>query len=163
MRTPTHPALLVALAGGLLLAATPSFARETPPRRAAAAEPFARLPPAPRLPAAPRPIAPGSLNGVGDWTRPVIFGGARIGFPNEIRLYLCPRGGTPGRNGRCVAQAGPSGLGFGGRGGPMGRGESAEGWHDGLKPATHAQRGCPSGTVPTQARDNPGVTRCVPA
>jgi len=159
-KLPTLAAALLLLGGGPTLAPAAAEAREPRQQRAPrAGQDFARLPTAPALPAGPRAIAPGSLNGVGDWTRPVIFGGARIGFPNEIRLYLCPRGGTPGRNGRCVPQSGPSGLALGGRGG----GESAEGWHDGLRPATHAQRGCPAGTVATQARDNPGVTRCVPA
>lgn len=158
MRAPSLPLLAsLLLACGTLLPAAGALAREPAPRGRAGQE-FARLPSAPMLPAAPRPIAPGSLNTVGDWTRPVVFGGARIGFPNEIRLYLCPRGGTPGRNGRCVPQPGPSGLLAGGRGG----GESVEGWHGGLRPASHAQRGCPAGTVPTQARDNPGVTRCLP-
>ena len=145
---PLLPALLVALG----CAALPAEA-QTRVRSAEAA-----LPRAPTLPPAPRLLAPGSLDHLGDWTRPLLFRGSRLSLPAEVRLYLCPRGGTPQRGGRCRPPAG-GGPGSLLAGSPD---QSAAGWHEGLRPASHAQRSCPAGTAPTVARDNPGVTRCLP-
>lgn len=160
MRSTLFPlALLAALACAL-----PAEAQQ---RRGAAREAVAtnvvavpRLPPTPRLPAAPQILIPGSLDGFNDWSRPLLFRGSRLSMPAEVRLYLCPRGGFPQRGGRCRP---PAGGGGGMLATSPGSDDSVEGWHAGLRPATHAQRGCPAGTVPTVARDNPGVTRCLPA
>nr|WP_263967170.1 hypothetical protein [Roseomonas sp. SXEYE001]MCV4208090.1 hypothetical protein [Roseomonas sp. SXEYE001] len=70
-----------------------------------------------------------------------------------IRRWLCPNGGRPmrGRPGRCDGR------------GPAGGGASeVAGWHKDLPPPTRRQVACPAGTVPTEARANPGVVRCLP-
>lgn len=69
------------------------------------------------------------------------------------RRYLCPNGGVPQGRGRCAPAA---------RGGSYAGGDSdARGWDQGIAPANRAQAPCPPGTIAAQARDNPGVTRCV--
>ena len=75
----------------------------------------------------------------------------------SINRWLCPNGGTParGRPGRC------DGRGMA-RGGGSGAASDVAGWHADLAPATHKQIACPSGTVPTPARFNPGTVRCMP-
>jgi len=75
-----------------------------------------------------------------------------------IRRWLCPNGGTPmrGRPGRCDGR----GL---ARGGGAGRGDpEVAGWYADLPPASRRQVACPAGTVPTEARANPGTVRCLP-
>lgn len=71
------------------------------------------------------------------------------------RRYLCPNGGTPRRGGRCTPGSGAGLLG--------GADPEVRGWDRGLAPATRAQQPCPAGTQPGIARDNPGVTRCLPS
>ena len=73
----------------------------------------------------------------------------------EARRFLCPNGGVPQGRGRCAPAA------RGGTGG--GADPEVAGWDRGIAPATRAQRPCPDGTRPDQARFNPSVTRCVPA
>jgi len=69
------------------------------------------------------------------------------------RRYLCPNGGVPQGRGRCAPAA---------RGGSFAGGDSdVRGWDQGIPPPNRAQAPCPPGTVAAQARDNPGVTRCV--
>ena len=70
------------------------------------------------------------------------------------RRYLCPNGGTPRRGGRCSPGGGAGLLG--------GSDPEVRGWDRGLAPANRAQQPCPIGTQPGVARDNPGVTRCLP-
>jgi hypothetical protein len=109
-------------------------------------------------------IVPGSLEGFGNLSRSVLFRGQRLTLPTEVRLYLCPRGGTPQRGGRCKPIPMGSGVG-GGSGGTGGDADdpAVAGWHAGLRPASHAQRGCPPGTTAAAARDNPSVIRCIPS
>ncbi len=81
--------------------------------------------------------------------------GASAAAMAEARRFLCPNGGIPQGRGRCAPA----------RGGGIGDGvdPSVRGWDRDIAPATRAQRPCPDGTRPDQARFNPGVTRCVPA
>lgn len=84
---------------------------------------------------------------------------ARPGRPSAAaieaaRRYLCPNGGTPRRGGRCSP---------GGGAGLLGTSDpEVRGWDRGLAPANRAQQPCPGGTQASVARDNPGVTRCLP-
>ena len=70
------------------------------------------------------------------------------------RRYLCPNGGAPRRGGRCTPGRGAGLLG--------GSDPEVRGWDRGLAPANRTQQPCPAGTQPSMARDNPGVTRCLP-
>ncbi|WP_140881648.1 hypothetical protein [Muricoccus nepalensis] len=74
-----------------------------------------------------------------------------------IRRWLCPNGGSPmrGRPGRC------DGRGVA-RGGSGGSDPAVAGWYADLPPASRRQVSCPAGTVPTEARANPGTVRCLP-
>jgi hypothetical protein len=73
-----------------------------------------------------------------------------------IQRWLCPNGGRPmrGRPGRCDGR----GVARGGGGADT----EVAGWHNDLPPPTHRQLACPEGTVPTEARANPGTVRCMP-
>ncbi|WP_376092435.1 hypothetical protein ACE7GA_23640 [Roseomonas sp. CCTCC AB2023176] len=79
---------------------------------------------------------------------------------DENRRWLCPNGGSPvrGRPGRCDGR--------GGRPSVTARaadpGDDAAGWDAGLPSPSRRQLACPAGTVPTEARANPGTTRCLP-
>lgn len=72
---------------------------------------------------------------------------------DAIRRWLCPNGGRPmrGRPGRCD-----------GRGGTRGGASEVAGWHNDLPPPSGRQVACPTGTVATEAKANPGVVRCLP-
>lgn len=76
------------------------------------------------------------------------------GIPQATLQFLCPHGGVPQRGGRCRPAPGRGGW---------GADTEVAGWHRDLRPATMSQLECPAGTVMTQARFNPGVTRCLPA
>ena len=69
------------------------------------------------------------------------------------RRYLCPNGGTPRKGGRCTP---------GTSAGLLGIDPAVIGWDRGIAPASRSQRACPPGTQPATARENPGVTRCLP-
>ena len=73
-----------------------------------------------------------------------------------IRRWLCPNGGSPmrGRPGRCDGR----GMARGGGGCDP----AVAGWYADLPPASRRQVSCPTGTVPTEARANPGTVRCMP-
>ncbi|WP_338662533.1 hypothetical protein VQH23_20555 [Pararoseomonas sp. SCSIO 73927] len=75
----------------------------------------------------------------------------------SINRWLCPNGGTPvrGRPGRCDGRGVARGSG-------AGAASDVAGWHTDLAPASHKQLACPTGTVPTPARFNPGTVRCMP-
>lgn len=84
-----------------------------------------------------------------------------LGDSAAIRRWLCPNGGTPmrGRPGRC------DGRGVARLGGTAATGGSdpdVAGWYADLPPASRRQTACPTGTVPAEARANPGTVRCVP-
>lgn len=71
------------------------------------------------------------------------------------RAFLCPNGGTPQGRGRCAPSRGGAGRG--------GADPDVAGWDRDLPAPSRAQRPCPDGTRAVTARDNPGVTRCLPA
>ncbi|UPY36776.1 hypothetical protein [Sediminicoccus sp. KRV36] len=75
----------------------------------------------------------------------------------SARAYLCPHGGTPQGRGRCTRGPGIGAVGTGW----LGDDPAVRDWDQGLPPPTRAQLPCPPGTTATQARDQPGVTRCV--
>ena len=78
----------------------------------------------------------------------------------SARRYLCPNGGTPQGRGRCMRGPG-IGAGFGGGTGMMGDDPELRDWDQGLAPPNRAQAPCPPGTTASQARAQPGVTRCI--
>ena len=53
------------------------------------------------------------------------------------------------------------GIGAGFGTGLMGDDPEVRDWDQGLAPPNRAQAPCPPGTTPSQARDQPGVTRCI--
>ncbi|MBW8271217.1 hypothetical protein [Caldovatus aquaticus] len=112
-------------------------------------------------PAASRPAAPASRAEAARSGR-TIRGHARAaasrGVASADSRYasahrLCPRGGAPGRGGRC-RDAGAAEYGGGAARGLR--------WQAGLPPAGHTQRECPDGTLATLARGHDDVVRCVP-
>ncbi|MBY0335752.1 MAG: hypothetical protein K2X11_04020 [Acetobacteraceae bacterium] len=128
----------------LIAAGLPALAAAQPAHRAREATP--------RLDTRPPSIvslATGN-NRLGTWPNPAFNRGPAYPIPQATLSFLCPHGGTPQRGGRCRP----------GRGGMDGE---VAGWHRDLRPATMAQTNCPPGTMQTEARFNPGVTRCLPA
>lgn len=146
------------LALGLLLPpeATPALAAEAPPPAARPAPREPRLPPRPDW--LIRPPGPARQIGPSLWRPPPP---PRVS-PSALaaaRSHLCPHGGTPLPGGRCRPGRG---LAAAGAPGAEAADPAIAGWHRDLPPPTRAQHPCPPGTRPLPARDQPGVTRCLP-